>query len=144
MRVKIVLGVLGMGCCASLYGESLSDSHPAVMLQESPLPNQPDAMRPEDLINLFEQQKKGSLLEVVLRDGSLIKGLFSSYDDFYGTLWLYPKGQGGFFKEKSYRIDSIKSARIIDKKSLQKTPSSPPSPDVNCPPGARSNVCTEN
>jgi len=67
-------------------------------------------MSEDQLVSFFERQRKGTPLEITLQKGKVVRGLFSSYDDYYGTVWLVPRGDPGVFSQKGYRVSGIRSA----------------------------------
>ena len=74
-----------------------------------PLPLQDEAMSQEKLDDFFEHQKKGAPLQLTLDRGKVVKGLFSSYDDYYETVWLVMPGERGLFKDKGYKVSGIRN-----------------------------------
>ena len=92
-----------------------------------PLPSQEAAMGQEQLENFFTHQKRGTPLQLTLDKGKVIKGLFSSYDDYYETVWLVPQGQQGVFTQKGYKLAGIRHVALWDKKGS--SPKGNPSPE---------------
>ena len=90
-----------------------------------PLPAPEAVMSREALEAFLTQQKKGTPLEIVLLKGKMIRGLFGSYDDYYETVWIVPRGERGVFTEKSYRLSGIKHAGAWDRKKEEAPSASP-------------------
>ena len=52
---------------------------------------------------------------MTLDRGKVVKGLFSSYDDYYESVWMVSQGEKGIFTEKSYKIAGIRYATLWNK-----------------------------
>jgi hypothetical protein len=114
--------VLGSPLCAAKRGTPESAPVPGI----EPLPFQEAMMSPDQLAAFFEPLKKGTPIQLILEKGKIVHGLYGSFDDYYDTIWIVPRGEPGVFKEKGYKLNGIKNAALWDKK---KTPSSePPAP----------------
>ena len=73
------------------------------------------SMTEEQLVTYFEQLQRGAPVELTLDKGKTVKGIFSSYDDYYGMVWLVPQGNAGLLSQKGFRISGIKSVRSWNK-----------------------------
>jgi hypothetical protein len=67
---------------------------------------------PEQLAESLQQVRRGTFVTVKLLNGSVMPGLFQSYDDYYEKLWLVPKGDAGVFQSRSVRLSSIESVEV--------------------------------
>ena len=82
------------------------------ILGVDPTPVREEIMSQDKLLEFIEHLKKGTPLQLKLDKGKVVKGLFSSYDDYYESVWLVPQGEKGVFTEKSYKIAGIRSAAL--------------------------------
>jgi hypothetical protein len=67
------------------------------------------------LDDFFSGLKKGTPVEIVLDKGKTVKGLFSSFDNYYDTVWIVPRGEHGAFTQKSYKLAGIRGAKVLEK-----------------------------
>jgi hypothetical protein len=72
-------------------------------------------MSNEQLEDFFEKQSKGTPIELTLDKGKVVDGVFSSYDDYYGTVWLTSHGGDGLLNQKGFRIAGIRNVALWDK-----------------------------
>jgi hypothetical protein len=91
--------------------------------QAAQAPAAASPMTPDQLEDFFMPMKKGTPIELTLEKGKIVHGLFSSYDDYYDTVWIVPqRSEQGIFREKSIKLTGIKHAALWDKKGLKTTP----------------------
>jgi hypothetical protein len=81
----------------------------------------PRAMSQEQVESFISNLKKGAPVEITLAKGHQVKGVFSSYDDYYETVWLIPQGDPGMFKEKGLKISGIKSITAWERTTANTT-----------------------
>ncbi len=72
------------------------------------------------MVQFLQGLSRGDYVQIRLAKGKSVEGLFISYDDYYERVWYIPPGQGGLFKEKSVRVESIKGVEKLDKKVQKK------------------------
>ncbi len=75
------------------------------------------AMGAEAVEQFVVPLKRGTPIELTLSKGKVLKGLFSSYDDYYETLWIVPQGERGVFNEKGIKLSGIYKVSLWDKKT---------------------------
>jgi hypothetical protein len=74
-------------------------------------------MDPDELTAFFLKQKKGTPVQLTLSKNKIANGLFSSFDEYYETVWLIPQGEKGVFQAKGYRLSGIHNAVLWDRKA---------------------------
>lgn len=71
----------------------------------------------EEVEQFLAPLKRGTPVELTLSKGKVIRGLFSSYDDYYETVWIVPQGERGVFNEKGIKLSGISKAILWDRKA---------------------------
>jgi hypothetical protein len=75
----------------------------------------------EELETYFQGLKSGSTIRLDLENGTLVEGKFTTYDEYYGRIWVVPDASaGGLFQGRSVRLSSI---RHVDAGPSAPTPS---------------------
>jgi hypothetical protein len=97
-----------------------ADEEPKLDIQNlpgvGPLPTEPVSMSEDQLVSYFEGLKKGTPVELTLDKGKVVKGIFSSYDDYYGMVWLVPQGDQGILSQKGFKLSGIRGVKAWDKR----------------------------
>jgi hypothetical protein len=84
------------------------------------------SMSEDQLVSFFEGLKKGTPIQLTLTGGKIVKGLYGSYDDYYETVWIVPRGEPGVFAQKGMKISGIHYAAMWDRNAA--APSGEPGP----------------
>ena len=85
-----------------------------------PLPSRQVSMTQDQLEAFFAGLKKGAPVQLTFDRGRVVKGVFSSYDDYYQTVWIVPRqGEKGFFNQKGYKLGGIQQAAPWDVRESQ-------------------------
>ena len=79
-------------------------------------------MTQDQVEDFFLHQKKGMPVQLTLDKGRVVRGLFSSYDDYYETIWIVPRdGEKGVFNQKGYKLAGVRHAAFWDVKTSAPT-----------------------
>ena len=116
-RILFILTALLIGRVPTEGLLAAGDS--SIDLQElpgvGPISSNTLTMSDEQLVSFFEQQKKGTPIEMTLDKGKVIDGVFSSYDDYYGMVWLVSRGGDSLMNQKGYRVSGIRHVALWKK-----------------------------
>jgi len=120
MRHSWTLFLLAVCLCACPVRFLRAEEEPRLDVQTlpgvGPLSTGPVTMNEDQLVSYFESQKKGTPLELTLDKGKVVKGIFSSYDDYYGMVWLVPQGDQGLLSQKGFKLSGIKGVNAWNRR----------------------------
>ena len=119
-RSLILAAVFSLGVCHLPASQAEPGPEAASIPGVDPTPVREETMSQDKLVDFFEHLKKGTPVELTLDKGKTVKGLYSSYDDYYDSVWIVPKGEQGMFTEKSFKLSGIRHAALWDKKEASK------------------------